>query len=92
MSPSPSHFGWTGNAGFKAWIEEKPKLTIKLENYFQNQASNICLIKKCIYPCNIPLKENSQSLKNRLVKGTMRAAHLLSFWISCDLMTLAMKM
>lgn len=40
---------------FKAWTETKPKPTA-LEKYFQNQASTICLIKKCTYPLNIALK------------------------------------
>lgn len=76
---------------FKAWSEGKPKLTIKLEKCFQNQASNICLIKSACMQLNIPLKRNSDSLKNMLLKGTMRAAHLLSFNIYYEFMRLAMK-
>lgn len=80
----------------KCWIQSmdwrKAQTNNKVRKLFSKSSLQHLSNQKCIYPCNIQLKENSQSLKNRLLKGTMRAAHFLSFWISCDLMTLAMKM
>lgn len=54
VSPTPSHFGWTGNAGFQS-LKGSPNYRVrkmfskkKKEKCFQNQASNICPIKHAL--------------------------------------------
>lgn len=70
MSPSPSHFSWTGNSGFQSldWRKAQTNNRVK-KTCFQNQTSNICPIKNAsIHLIRIPLKWNSDCLKNILLK------------------------